>query len=68
MTLTVVVDRDACARSAFCVRIAPELFRLGDEDEWSVVLVDEVPPELEDAALEAEAACPTAAITVKETS
>lgn len=66
MTLRVAVDRDMCAASGFCVRIAPELFRLSDEDNCAVVVVAEVPPELEEAALEAEAACPTAAITVLE--
>lgn len=66
MTVRVVVDHDTCAASGFCVRIAPELFRLREEDNWSVVLVDEVPPELEEAAREAETACPTAAITVLE--
>lgn len=64
MMLRVVVDHDMCAASGFCARIAPEVFRLGDEDDSAVVLVGEVPTELDSDVREAEAACPTAAITV----
>jgi ferredoxin len=62
----VSVDHDMCARSGFCVRIAPQLFRLSDEDDWAVVLAAEVPPEREEEAREAETTCPTGAIAVSE--
>lgn len=66
MKLRVVVDHDMCAASGFCARIAPEVFRLRDEDDSAVVLVGEVPTELEADVREAEAACPVGAISVLE--
>ncbi|MBX5485798.1 MAG: ferredoxin [Mycolicibacterium hassiacum] len=59
--MRVVVDRDRCEGNAICVKYAPDVFAL-DDDEYSVVLTDPVPPELEEDARRAVDECPRAAI------
>lgn len=60
----VSIDGERCMGTGFCARIAPQLFHLDETTLVSVVLLDPVPPELEDAAREAENACPAVAIEV----
>lgn len=60
--MRVVLDRDRCEGNAFCVNIAPEVFKL-DDDEYSVVLTDPVPGEQEALAEQAIVECPRAAIS-----
>jgi ferredoxin len=59
----ITVDTDRCVGSAYCQRIAPALFDLGD-DGFAVVLDAEVTDAT--AAGEAEAACPAMAISLLE--
>ena len=54
--MRVSIDTDACMGTGFCGRIAPQLFRLNKTTLVSSVLQAGVPPELEGAAREAEAA------------
>ena len=54
---------DTCTACGLCVDTCPEVFDLGDE--MAEVIVDEVPPELEDAAQEAADDCPVEAIIVE---
>lgn len=63
--MRITVDTDRCVGSAYCQRIAPALFDLGD-DGFAVVLEAEVPDEDTAAASEAEAACPAMAIAIGE--
>jgi ferredoxin len=60
--LRVRVDRDRCEGNAFCVKIAPEVFQL-DDDEYAVVIADPVPAEQEKLAVQAIADCPRAALS-----
>lgn len=60
--MRVVVDRDRCEGNAFCVNIAPEVFEL-DDDEYAVVKTDPIPPDQEELAEQAIAACPRAALS-----
>jgi ferredoxin len=60
----ITVDTDRCVGSAYCQRIAPALFDLGD-DGFAVVLDAEVTDAA--AAREAEAACPAMAISLLRT-
>ena len=46
--MRVVVDRDRCEGNAVCVRIAPEVFTL-DDDEYATVTADPIPVEQRDA-------------------
>ena len=57
------VDPDRCQGHARCWDICPEVFSL-DEQGYSQVAVDEIPPELGAKAREAEANCPERAITI----
>ncbi len=59
-----VVDRDGCIECGLCASVCPEVFRMGD-DGPAEVIVDEVPAEAEDSAVEAQDGCPVSVITVE---
>ncbi|GAS99909.1 MULTISPECIES: ferredoxin [Mycolicibacterium] len=59
--MRVEVDLDRCEGNAICVKLAPQLFQL-DEDDYSVVQLDPVPAELEEVAARAIEECPRAAL------
>jgi ferredoxin len=63
MTIHFDVDRDLCIGSGTCVRLAPGVFAL-DEEEISVV-VDPQAADISKLRLAAEA-CPTEAIRIAE--
>ena len=54
---------DSCTACGLCVETCPEVFQMGDE--IAEVIVDEVPPQFEDAAQQAADECPVEAITVE---
>ena len=60
--MKVEVDADLCRGHGVCWGLCPQVFDLTD-DGYAVVLVAEVPPELEDKVLEAERHCPEHAIS-----
>lgn len=60
--MRVHVDRDRCEGNAFCVKIAPQVFQL-DDDEYAFVVADPVPAGQESLAEQAVADCPRAAIS-----
>lgn len=57
------VDPDKCQGHARCYALAPEIFDVDDYGQSSVI-VDEVPPELEEKARLAVANCPEYAIEI----
>lgn len=59
--MRVRVDEDLCAATGECERICPEVFRV---DDVSRVLLPEPDQRLDEAVREAEAACPTGAISL----
>jgi ferredoxin len=61
--MRVAVDAERCEGHARCWSICPEVFELDDEGH-AVVVVDEVPTELEERARDAATNCPERAITV----
>lgn len=63
--MRVVVDHDVCEANGVCEGIAPDVFRLGEDDVLEIVQPD-VPAGLEDAVREAELRCPKAALAVHE--
>ena len=60
------IDTDICVGSAFCARIAPNVFALNEKGRGVERDGGDVPSGEEDAAREAEAACPAAAIRVED--
>lgn len=63
--MKVHVDKEICAGFGVCLGLCPEVFEL-HEDGYAIVLVDEVPPELEDMVRKAAVQCPSNAITVSD--
>jgi len=59
-------DLTKCIGAGQCVMMAPELFTQDEETGLVVVLVPHPDAALRDAALAAEMACPTRAVTVDE--
>jgi ferredoxin len=64
--MKITVDRDRCVGSAYCQRIAPATFEVGD-DGIAVVLNADVAGTHAAAVREAEADCPSMAISIEET-
>ena len=62
--MRIAVDSDRCVGSAYCQRIAPASFDLGD-DGIAVVLDADVAGADAAAVREAESACPAMAISVQ---
>lgn len=60
--MRVIVDRDRCEGNAICVGIAPDLFEL-DDDEYATVISDPIPADRVEAAEQAIADCPRAALS-----
>jgi ferredoxin len=59
-----VVDPKQCSLSGYCAQVMPRLFRLGGKH--AEVLMDSIEgAELQEAAIEAESVCPTAAIRLE---
>jgi ferredoxin len=59
------VNPQVCAGFRVCLGICPEVFDLHD-DGYAIVLVSEVPPELEDAVRQAVSQCPSGAISLSD--
>lgn len=58
------IDREGCIACGMCVSLCPEVFEMAD-DGYAEVIVDKVPEDAEDAAVEAQENCPTSVITVE---
>jgi ferredoxin len=63
--MKIIVDWDRCEANAVCMRAAPEVFRV-DEDDKLHVLVDEVPADLRAKVEKAVRSCPKAALSLVE--
>ena len=59
--MKVTVDYDLCASTGSCVQTCPEVFEIRS-DGYLYLLMEQIPPELEKSAREAEELCPTGAI------
>lgn len=63
--MRVVVDKDRCEGNAVCVGIAPDLFKL-DDDDYVMVTKDPIPAGEVALAEQAIAECPRAALTRRD--
>jgi len=57
---------ESCTACGLCPETCPQVFKLDDEDDTAKVIVDEVPPEAEEACREAAEGCPVEAIRLEE--
>lgn len=62
--MKVRVDRDLCIGAGVCVVIAPAYFEL-DEQGLARTIKDEVEPQDEELARQAEAGCPVEAVLIE---
>ncbi len=58
------LDRDGCISCGLCAEICPEVFVMAD-DGLAEVILEEVPEEVEDMAVEAQDSCPVSVITIE---
>lgn len=65
--LRIVVDRDECEANAVCEGIAPEVFRVDDDDVLDL-LIERPPDELLDKVQEAVDMCPKRALFLRSDS
>ncbi|MET1003425.1 MAG: ferredoxin [Acidimicrobiia bacterium] len=63
--MKVTLDRSACTGHGRCYALGPDVFE-ADDDGYGVVLVADVPPELQAQALAGQENCPERAISVEE--
>lgn len=63
---TIELDHAECIVSGMCASVAPDLFRVADDNSKIIVLQPQVSPELVEDAINAELCCPVEAITVHE--
>ncbi|MBW2244143.1 MAG: ferredoxin [Deltaproteobacteria bacterium] len=59
--MKILVDRDLCEANAICMKQAPEVFRV-EEDDTLTLLLEEIPSQFEDAVNEAVRLCPRQAL------
>ncbi|HMJ53893.1 MAG TPA: ferredoxin [Polyangiaceae bacterium] len=64
-SLRIVVDRDLCEANGECMRAAPEVFLVDDNDKL-VVKVERPAAELVEKVRTAVRRCPRAALTLRE--
>ena len=58
------LDRSGCISCGLCPQTCPEVFRMGD-DGVAEVWNEDVPPEVESQAVEAQENCPVSVIKVE---
>lgn len=63
--LRIVVDRDLCEANGECMRAAPEVFFVDDNDKL-IVKMEEPPPDLLEKVKTAVRRCPRAALALRE--
>lgn len=63
--MRVLVDRATCEGNAMCMGVAPEVFRV--EDDGQLTILQESPPDDRRATIEdAVRACPTQALSIED--
>ena len=65
--MKVHVDPNVCAGFGVCLGLCPEVFEMHD-DGYAIVVVDEIPPTLEESVRQAVNQCPARAISLGDDS
>jgi ferredoxin len=63
--MKIVVDYDLCEANAICMDIAPQIFKVDENDELQI-LVENPPEELRSRVEEAVRLCPRQAISIQK--
>ncbi|ACY23128.1 protein of unknown function DUF1271 [Gordonia bronchialis DSM 43247] len=63
--MRIKADFDLCESNAICVGMAPDIFDL-DDDDYLVILKDEVPEGREEELRQVVANCPKSALSIDE--
>jgi ferredoxin len=63
--MKVTIDKELCIDCGVCESLVPEVFSVNDEG-FTVVIMEDVPEELQDDVREAAEECPTEAIIITE--
>ena len=61
--MRIVVDRDLCEGNAVCMKMAPEVFAVGDDDQV-MVLIERPGPDLHAKVEAAVRRCPRQALAI----
>lgn len=62
--MKVKIDPELCTGDEICVQLCPEVFEM--QEDKAVVIMDEIPENLQDSVREAADSCPSEAITIEE--
>lgn len=63
--MRIKADFDLCESNAICVGMAPDIFDL-DDDDYLVILQEEVPADRVDELRQVVASCPKSALSIEE--
>lgn len=63
--MKVIVDFDLCEANAICMDVAPEVFKVDDNDELQILL-EKPPEELRKKVEESVRLCPRQAISIED--
>ncbi len=62
--MKVKIDPELCNGDEVCVQLCPEVFEM--QEDKAVVIMDDIPEDLQDSVREAADSCPSEAITIEE--
>jgi len=62
--MKVKIDPDLCNGDEVCVQLCPEVFEM--QEDKAVVIMDDIPDDLQDSVREAVDSCPSEAIIIEE--
>jgi ferredoxin len=63
--MKIVVNRDRCEANGRCMKMAPEVFSVDEQDQMHV-LIEQPGPDLQARVEKAVRACPRAALSLEE--
>jgi ferredoxin len=62
--MKVKIDPELCTGDEICVQLCPEVFEM--QEDKAVVIMDDIPEDLQDSVREAVDSCPSEAIIIEE--
>ncbi len=64
--MKVIADYDICEANLVCMKNAPEVFFVNDDDELTILMSEIDDPEIQEKARRAVQLCPRAALSIEE--